>query len=220
MFKTTNMAIEVSCISQGDDLYAAACDFVRATYSKHFDCDLAFFFPHMIVMFNRTHVHLVGHPGYDIVGAVGYQVADLPLFLEQYLERPVEAEIGALTGHQPNRASLVEVGGFAVSSREHAMPLMLALAEQLDGLGLETVVCTASGPIRCCMAKAGLQTTVFGEAQPDKVDTSKNAWGRYYDTRPKLVFGDISEGRSRLQPKVASPGQPDGSIEVAARAHA
>lgn len=159
---------------------------IQAEYAQHFDCQLQHFMPHTLSLISAG----------QLLACTGFQgAASGRLFLEQYLDLPLEACMPL-----PPRQEIVEIGGFAVSHRQYALPFMLQLAPALADLGFTTVACTVTRAMRACLQKLGIAFTSLGAADPSRVDTSNNAWGNYYQHKPQILVGDININLAKMAP--------------------
>lgn len=127
--------------------------------------------------------------------AAGYAAAlDGPLFLEQYLDRPVEEALTAALGRPAHRARIVEVGNLAAVSAGAARALIPLLARSLQRLGYRWVVFTATRELRNSFRRLGLQPLVLAPADPARVAGGGAAWGSYYQRDPQVMAGRIALG--------------------------
>ncbi len=155
-------------------------------------------------------------------GAVGLRHAGTaPLFLERYLDLPIEQAIALRCGGPVDRSEIVEVGNLAAGGPGTARRLIAALAERLAGQGLVWVAFTGTPVLLNSFRRLGLSLLRLGPADPARVGRELADWGRYYDCRPQVVVGRIPEGQRRAARPCACP-QADGpaSIIVSERIHA
>ncbi|MGW8392693.1 thermostable hemolysin [Pseudoduganella sp. HUAS MS19] len=133
------------------------------------------------------------------IAALGYTPAALgPLFLEHYLDVPVEAAIGAHARCAVGRASIVEVGNLAAHHPGAARALIVSTTQFLNSLGLRWVVFTATVSLLNSFSRLRLQPHVLAPADPARLPDGAQRWGSYYDTQPKVMFGDIHYGHTQL----------------------
>ena len=133
------------------------------------------------------------------VAALGYTLAgEGPLFLEQYLDCPVETGIGARTGRPVARAGIVEVGNLASTDAGAARALIVAMTHQLHCQGLVWVTFTATRALLNSFARLRLAPSVLAEADPARLGQAQGAWGSYYATHPQVMFGNIGFGHDQL----------------------
>lgn len=132
-------------------------------------------------------------------GAVGLRLAlSGPLFLERYLDVPVEEAIGLRGDGPADRGEIVEVGNLAADGRGTARRLIVSLAEQLSGEGLRWVAFTGTPALINSFRRLGLTLHRMGPADPARVGAEIADWGRYYDCRPQVMVGRIPEGYRQL----------------------
>lgn len=135
----------------------------------------------------------------QLIAALGYTpAAHGPLFLEHYLDIPVEAAISAHASAPVARAAIVEVGNLAALQPGAARSLIISTTHLLNGLGLRWVVFTATASLLNSFSRLRLQPHVLAQADPARLPDRGRHWGRYYDTQPKVMFGDIHYGYTQL----------------------
>lgn len=134
-----------------------------------------------------------------LVAALGYTPADgNPLFLEHYLDVPVEAAISAHARSPVERGAIVEVGNLAALQPGAARALIISTTQLLNNLGLRWVVFTATASLLNSFSRLRLQPHVLAPADPARLPDGGQRWGSYYDTQPKVMFGDIHYGFRQL----------------------
>lgn len=128
---------------------------------------------------------------------LGYRGADSgELFLERYLEWPIEVSIAraaGVTGGIP-RASIVEVGNLAGRGCRAAMHLVARLPRLLGARGFTWVSFTATTRVRELLAAFGAPLLDLGPADPARLGAEAREWGRYYATQPRVVAGWLPHG--------------------------
>ncbi|WP_296230341.1 thermostable hemolysin [uncultured Pseudomonas sp.] len=136
----------------------------------------------------------------QLLGAVGVRSGNSgPLFLERYLDEPIQSAIGARLGNSvPGRGELVEVGNLAADSPGAARLLIVALTDLLVALGFRWVTFTGTPTLLNSFQRLGLTPIALGEADPARMGDELADWGSYYDNRPLVMAGDIHGGHQRL----------------------
>lgn len=136
----------------------------------------------------------------QLLGAVGVRSGNSgALFLERYLNEPIETAIGARLGHvEPGRGEVVEVGNLAADSPGAARLLIVALTDLLVALGFRWVTFTGTPTLLNSFQRLGLTPIALGEADPTRMGEELADWGSYYDSRPLVMAGDIHGGHQRL----------------------
>lgn len=136
----------------------------------------------------------VRNPEGMLIAAAGYNVAeDQTLFLEQYLNQPVEQVVSSKLGFTVDRSLIAEVGNLATRHAGGARMLIRLVTEILHREGYKWVVFTATRSLINSFHRMGLEPVELAHATPGRVKNSA-AWGSYYDTQPVVVVGDIEMG--------------------------
>ena len=155
--------------------------------------------------FDRAHGACVSHFLPHLVGmrdarsrwkaALGYGAAiDGPLFLERYLDRPIEEALTVALGWPVHRAGIVEAGNLTAVSAGAARALIPLLARHLHQLGYRWVVFTATREVRNSFSRLGLQPLQLAQADPVRLPDAGASWGRYYQHDPRVMAGKIALG--------------------------
>jgi hypothetical protein len=179
---------------------ASVEDYVRDSFRRFYAAEVRQFMP--VLMGLRDDAG-------QILGALGLRAAAAePLFLEHYLDRPIEQTLSASTGRPVDRTAIMEVGNLAVSASGGSYWLIAALTAYLHALGVQWVVFTIGPYLRNAFARLGLSPIDLGPAHADRLPPAeRGAWGSYYRQRPRVMAGEVACGyRALLQ--IAGPGSP------------
>lgn len=170
--------------------HAAVETFIRERFAARYGARVRHFMP--------TLLQLEDDSG-ERHGAVGVRSAALEsLFLERYLDRPIEEEIARQYGFAPARERIVEVGNLAAHGSGHARLLIVALTSLLVEQGFDWVVFTGTPEVLNSFSRLDLRPLPLGEADPARMGDELADWGSYYDGHPKVVAGNIRSGHERL----------------------
>lgn len=157
---------------------------VQQGFGEHFGACISGFMPHL------------AH--FDNDAVIGYRGAnEESLYLEHYLDAPIEDVIAKLVGTSVRREQIVEVGQLVVDSREAIGPLFRSLAPFLKGLGFNYICFTATAKIRLLLERAGLRGVTVARASEEAVYHAGDAWGSYYDNDPHIIVGRLDDPRGR-----------------------
>lgn len=159
--------------------------FIREVFQRRYDARVPAFAPELLML----------EQGERIVAAAGWRGAGAsPLYLERYLDAPVEIHIASLGGQDVPRHRIAEVGNLAAVKPGSGVRMILSLAEQLHQSGYEWVVFTATDELIRILTRMGMPPLALQVADPARLGDEARAWGRYYDTRPVVVAGRIRQG--------------------------
>jgi hypothetical protein len=127
--------------------------------------------------------------------AAGYAAAEGGrLFLEQYLQSPIEHALAGKLGRPLARHGIVEVGNLAAVSAGMARLLIPQLARHLHRLGYRWVVFTATRALRNSFLRLGLRPLPIAPADPARLPDGGASWGAYYEQDPMVMAGKIALG--------------------------
>ncbi|WP_304175464.1 thermostable hemolysin [Phenylobacterium aquaticum] len=158
--------------------------YLEAAYAKAFDGQIRRHYPTLMSVQDRQG---------NIHAAVGFRLAArAPLFLEQYLDAPVEVALEARFGAPLRRAQVAEIGNLASDSPGASLFLFLALARHLDRQGCTHAVATATRQLRRGFARVGFATEHLTRAAPDRLPDQGADWGAYYSRDPQVLAGAIA----------------------------
>ncbi len=130
--------------------------------------------------------------------ALGYRRAGAePLFLEAYLDAPVEQAVSDAFGRPVARQAIIEIGNLASTNAMAMIDLWGAAANDL-GAGGEVVVATLTAPLRRMFRRIGIALHDLGAAEPGRLGTAAGAWGSYYEQDPRVCAGAIAQGQEAI----------------------
>jgi thermostable hemolysin len=142
------------------------------------------------------------HPGeaQKPVAALGFRLAHQGrLFLEHYLDEPIEDVVSERFGRWIGRNGIVEIGAHASERSLATIALWARTAGYLDGIA-EVAVAVVTSPLRSMLLRLGVELEQLCEADPRRLPSGGAGWGRYYDTVPAVCAGLIEPARSKLEP--------------------
>lgn len=156
--------------------------FVAGIFERQYAAAVDSFAPNLMLLENAER----------IVAVAGWRCAgNEKLFLESYLDVPVEVAVSRLAGRTIDRRHIVEVGHLASDRRGGSVDVILTLASHLDRLGFEWVVFTATDRLIGIFSRLGLPPLALASADPARLGADAAHWGSYYATNPVVVAGRI-----------------------------
>ncbi|MBK6602511.1 MAG: thermostable hemolysin [Betaproteobacteria bacterium] len=189
LFETFADAITVTHTVAGSPRRAETEAFIRASFARHYGAEVSAFAPHLMLLEQQQR----------IVAATGWRAAkDDALFLERYLDQPVEQALARLAKQEVRRERIVEVGNLAAEKPGGTVQVVRALTAHLDRLGYEWVVFTATRELVGIFSRLGLPLLAIAAADPARLGDAVGAWGRYYETQPVVVAGRIRRASERI----------------------
>lgn len=136
----------------------------------------------------------------DLLAVCGFRNADAEkLFLEIYLDEPIDAILSSKSGEKVARKDIVEVGNFAAFRPGMSRHMIAVLATYIHKVGAKWIVFTATTGIRNTWGRLGINLVQICEADKKRLDCDyREEWGSYYDTNPNVMAGNVPEGYSLL----------------------
>jgi len=133
------------------------------------------------------------------------EAATGPLFMERYLDEPVERAIEPHAGKRVPRRLIVEVGNL-VAEPGGARATIVMLTRYLHATGFEWVVFTGVATLRAAFLRLGLRPFLLAPADPRRLSSGELAsWGRYFTARPQVMGGHVAAGCRALTRDRTSP---------------
>lgn len=152
----------------------------RASYSA----SLAEFLPYLVSVACRDQPY----------AAIGLRTArDTALFLEQYLNSPVEDAIASRTGTPVERSEIIELGNLVSTRRGSSHLLFLLLAATLHQAGVKWAAFTGTRQVEKIIRKLGFEIHPLGKADPAGLGEKASDWGSYYAAEPVVFAGKVAD---------------------------
>ena len=124
---------------------------------------------------------------------------DGDLFIEQYLDEPVERELSRLLQTVVSRSDIVEIGNL-VSTHRGACQLFFTLhATVLHEAGFKWATFAATDQVQKIVDKLNFVTVDLGVADPACLGEDVTRWGQYYDTSPTVRAADLAATVARFR---------------------
>ena len=166
---------------------AAVHDFIRDRFAAHYQADVRHFMPCLF--------GLEADDG-SLHGAVGCRsAATQALFLEHYLDEPIEDLIAARVGTTVERADVVEVGNLAACGAGLSRLLIVALTRLLAAEGVSWVGFTGTPALINSFRLLGIALHGLAPADPRRLGVDRDQWraewGSYYDAGPQVMVAEV-----------------------------
>jgi len=124
-----------------------------------------------------------------LIAACGIRSATTErLFLENYMDQPIEQLLSERVGSTVMRDDIVEIGNYSVAEMGISRLLIGAIFEQLHATSKQWAVFTAIQLVRNAMIKVGIVPEFLCDADIKKLPPSEQSeWGSYYEQRPQVM---------------------------------
>ena len=159
--------------------------FVRAAFARSHAARIHSFMPSLLGFRDGAE---------KLRGVLGLRAAASgPLYLEQYLDLPVEAAIAAATGRTLRRSDVVEIGNLAAGNCRSAVRMVAQLPAFLLERDYRWIVFTATRTVRQILLGFGAPLVELARASGERVAGGVDAWGGYYDHDPRVFAGYLPD---------------------------
>lgn len=176
---------EFQLSNRSGDRRPAAQSYIKDRFKECYGAEVREFLNYLVSM--RCLGSLSGVAGLSLA-------AQQTLFLEQYLDDPIEEELARALRVKVSRNSIVEVGNLVATTRGASLALFIAVATTLSRAGFEYMAFTATAQLRNTFDKLGFKTVFLKDANLGSVDSCSNSnWGSYYDSKPQVVAGRLED---------------------------
>ncbi len=109
------------------------------------------------------------------------------LFVESYLDDPVEVAVSRATGEPVARSRIAEVGNLAARRRGAGERLVVELARVLHEEGVEWAVFSGTSALIRRFVRLGYRPVDLGVAEAARLGEARTEWGGYYETAPRVA---------------------------------
>ena len=162
---------------------------IAATFAQRYGATIDHFLPYLLCL-----------SASQKLGAVaGLRLArESALFLEQYLDVPVEQAVSREFRTPVDRAQIIEIGNLASTVHGSAALLFALLPTLLSAAGIRWVVCTATPQVLAMLDKLQFPFRTICAADPQLLADGMDNWGSYYRSRPRVIVGDVQMAARRI----------------------
>lgn len=168
----------------------AAEQLIEQRYAQCYGARIPVHYPNLIA------VHAAD--GSALAAAGVRDAADGALFLESYLDEPVETALARQGAGDVPRRAIVEIGNLASRSRTASVRLFHRVAEHLKQMEYRYAVVTATRALRDLIGDLGLTVFDIAPALPDRLADRGRSWGQYYACAPRVIGGEIASNASHV----------------------
>ncbi len=154
--------------------------FIQAVFKVTYDANITDFMPILVALRDNSGV---------LMAAFGLRpAAEYPLFLEQYLDTPIETLMSHQLGTTIHRQQITCIGNLAVSNPRNAGVLIAHIIQHSLDIGIEWGVATAHHSLQNGLIKGGRDVYPLHVADKTRLTADEQAkWGSYYDHLPQVI---------------------------------
>lgn len=155
-------------------------DFVRVIFRRAHDAEISHFMPKLLSVRDAQGT---------LLAVCGLRHAhENKLFLETYLDAPIEQLLSNYNQIEISREAVLEVGNLAVADPVNVRSLLASISLYLHSTHSEWAVFTGISVLRNSLTKLNMSLQLLGEASIDRIpEHERAAWGTYYNERPQVL---------------------------------
>lgn len=175
---STALSVAMDPVDSSGRQELEAC--IAHRFDQQYDARISHFLPYLLSLKES-----------DQLGAVvGMRLAGQSyLFLERYLDTPVEQAISRVMRQPIDRGQVVEIGNLASALPGTASVLFAILATILHRAGIRWVACTATPQVQSMLQKMQFSSHRICSAEAAALGDQADDWGSYYASRPQVIVG-------------------------------
>lgn len=175
----------------GSRSWSEVTEFVRDRFNRHYGArpDIS-----------MTRLLSLRDDAGTVQAAVGIRGAsDTSLFLEHYLDAPIESYIGQHANQAMTRSSIMEIGHLAGGGAGKSRLLFVALTALLTRWHYQWIAFTGTREVRNIFRALQLAPQSIAVADPGRLADAGSSWGSYYAHAPEVMIGEIKGGHATLR---------------------
>ncbi|MFO0990677.1 MAG: thermostable hemolysin [Hyphomicrobiales bacterium] len=177
--------IVVSALAKDDDKRRAAEALINRRYQAQFGIGIEVDYPLLLTLAKRSG---------EVLAAVGLRcAADGPLFLEQYLDRPIELELARHGLGTHRREKIVELGSLASVSNSASLYLVAAMAAYMEARRYRVATVTGTRRLRRLFSLFDFKIKTLAAARQERLADQRTDWGSYYNDDPWVLAGTVRQ---------------------------
>ncbi|WP_226570411.1 thermostable hemolysin [Mangrovibacter yixingensis] len=165
--------------------------FIQLAYGHEFGAQIPTFLPWLLGIYDKHG---------QLCAACGVQPAQSAmLFLEQYLNEPVDKQLSTLLAQPVPRNGIVEIGNFAARDGGAARIMFAGICLLLSAYGFSHIAFTGTKKIRNIFNRLRMQPVALGPALASRLAHPEANWGSYYQHQPVVMAGSLAHGMDVLR---------------------
>ncbi len=115
------------------------------------------------------------------------------MFLEQYLDGPIEQKIAYFEKRPVDRNSIVEIGNLAIANRGTGLLMFIVVAMMMSEAGYNWMAFTATQQVSRLIHRLGFEPRILADANSGSLVENAECWGSYYDQNPRVMIGSLNK---------------------------
>jgi len=160
-------------------------DFIKGIFKQHHNAQISSFLPQLFAIFDE-------HGNTKSVLGLRNAQCD-SLYLERYLDQPIETLIAQAKQQLVRRAQVVEIGNLASLNSVSCKTLFSFITQHLQDQNVEWITCTGTAVLRLVFRRLGIKALPIHQADQNRLGDEQYEWGSYYDNDPQVMLINVRE---------------------------
>lgn len=154
--------------------------FIHEVFKRAYGANVTQFMPTLIALRDQNGI---------LMAAFGMRdAAQGHLFLERYLDAPIEQVFSEHFNQPITRDQITEIGNLAVANPRNAGILIAHVIQQSLDMGVKWCVATAHHSLQNGLIKGGRDVYPLALADKSRLSHEEQAqWGNYYENQPQVI---------------------------------
>ena len=137
--------------------------------------------------------------GGNFSAAVGIRpAATEKLFVETYLDAPIEQYVSRVSEKNEGRNGIVEIGNLVATQGGTSQLVFILLTAVLAEAGHQWVAFTATAQVKHLLEKLNFTCHRLAAADPSRLGASAAEWGSYYANSPQVMVIHVGEALEKI----------------------
>jgi len=175
----------VQYLSASHVLRPQAEDFIKGIFQQHHNAQIRCFLPELFATFDECG---------NTKSVLGLRYAECELlYLERYLDQPIETLIEQMVHQSVRRTQVVEIGNLASLNSASCKALFSFITQHLQEQKIKWITCTGTSVLRLVFRRLGIKALSVHQADQNRLGDEQYEWGSYYDNDPQVMLINVQE---------------------------
>ncbi len=179
--KNTSSVLDMDVFSEGSLGREKVAAFIEDGFRKSFGANISVNMPFLLSVSEGK-----------LKAALGIRSATSELFIEQYLDKPIDRH-NFFLAKDISRNEIAEIGSLYSNFNRFTIPLFLVAAVSLFCLDFRFVTFAGTSKVLNLLSKAGVGYEYICDASSKNLLPSTDEWGSYYESKPKVVVVSLAQ---------------------------
>jgi hypothetical protein len=180
VYRLTPRSTEINICQAASPDRSRVEGFIKAGFDRAYKAQVSEFSPELIYVEDTR-----------IRAALGIRSARSTLFLERYLDLPIEHYVS--TSSIVPRSRIAEIGNLCSSNRRFTIALFVAAAKILEQRNYTHAVFCATKKVASIIESSGVELNRIASANGARLGDRLTEWGSYYESEPVIVSMSLAD---------------------------